>query len=156
MAIWFATTGCGISINDHLNNNNHLLSTIYRFHDYYQIMKIFKNLEIPTPGETNFNETNNSINRKKLGDLLSEFGLKDEYDFSVFENNGGWRSWSVPDYNPNITDPGYYINDSKINFFLMQVHENRMPPMFSKDWDAGMANFKYPDTFIKYHVKQHK
>ncbi|WP_375676133.1 hypothetical protein, partial [Bartonella sp. CL42QHWL] len=44
MAIWFATTGCGISINDHLNNNNHLISSIYRFHAYYQIMKIFKNL----------------------------------------------------------------------------------------------------------------
>lgn len=156
MAVWFATTGCGISIDDHLNHSDPLLRSIYRFHVYYQILKIMKNLEIPIPGESDFNETNNNINRRKLGGLLSEFGLKDEYDFSVFENNGGWRSWSVPDYNPNITDPGYYINDSKINFFLMQVHENRMPPMFSKDWDAGMANFKYPDIFIKDHVRRHK
>ncbi|WP_375674180.1 hypothetical protein, partial [Bartonella sp. CL32QHWL-2] len=65
-------------------------------------------------------------------------------------------SWSIPDYNPNITDPGYYINNSKINYFLMKVYENKMPPMFTKDWDAGMDNFKYPDQFIKWHVKQHK
>ncbi|WP_375674199.1 hypothetical protein, partial [Bartonella sp. CL32QHWL-2] len=93
MAVWFATTGCGISIDDHLNHSDPLIRSIYRFHAYYQIMKIFKNLEVPTPGETNFNETNNSINRKKLGDLLSEFGLNDEYDFTVSVNNNGWSEW---------------------------------------------------------------
>ena len=157
MAVWFATAGCGVSINDHLKNSIPMIRSFYRFHAYYQVCKILKNLQVPIPGESNFNETNNNINRGKLGELLSEFGLKNEYDFSVFSTNGGWAAWSVPDYNPNITDPGYYINDSKINFFLMQVHENKTPPMFSVDWDEGMANFKYPDSFIKYHVNhRHK
>ena len=156
MAVWFATTGCGISVNDHLNHKIPMIRSLYRFHTYYQIMKIFKNLQIPVPGDSSFSEFKNNMNVRKYNELLSEFGLKDEYDFSVFAANNGWSSWSVPDYDPNITDPGYYINDSKINFFLMQVHENRTPPMFQADWDNGMENFKYPDTFIKYHVNQHK
>ena len=153
MAVWCATTGCGISLNDHLNHPIPMVRSVYRFHLCYQIGIIFKQLQIPIPGETIFNEINNKINRRELKELLSEFGLDDEYDFSVFY---GWNSWSVPDYDPNITDPGYYINNSKINFFLMQVYENRTPPMFKKDWDKGMEKFKYPDTFIKSHVNKHK
>ena len=156
MAIWFATTGCGISVNDHLNHPEPLVRSLYRFHVYYQVCKIFKSLQIAIPGESNFNAVNNDMNMRKYKEMLSEFGLNDEYDFSTFSANEGWSSWSVPDYDPNITDPGYYITNSKINFMLMQVHENRTPPMFQADWDKGMANFKYKDTFIKWHVKQHK
>ena len=156
MAIWCATTGCGISVNDHLNSKLPMIRSLYHFHVYYQIRKIFKTLQIPLPGETAFNNLNNNMNVRKYRDLLSKFGLKDEYDFSVFVNNDGWESWSVPDYDPNITDPGCYINNSKITYFLMQVHEDKVPPMFQADFDNGMVNFKYPDTFIKSHVKRHK
>ena len=153
MAIWFATTGCGISVNDHLKSEHQMIRSLYYFHVYYQVSKILKTLEIPIPGESAFKENNNNMNVRKYRNLLSRFGLKDEYDFSVFN---GWDKFNPSDYNPSITDPGYYINNSKINFFLMQVHENKEPPMFQSDFDKGMANFKYPDVFIRDHVRRHQ
>ena len=154
MAVWFATTGCGISVNDQLLNNEHpMIKSLYHFHVCYQISKILNTLEIPIPGESAFKEYNNNMNVRKYRNLLSKFGLKDEYDFSVFN---GWDKFNPSDYNPSITDPGYYIDNSKINFFLMQVHENNIPPMFQSDFDKGMASFKYPDTFIRDHVNRHK
>ena len=156
MAIWFSTTGCGISVNDHLNHKDPMVRSVYKFHTYYHIRKIFKNLKIPIPGDDSFNEVNNQINRKELKKLLADFGLNDEYEFSTFNANNGWESWSVPNYDPNITDPAYYINDSKLNVFLQQVYENRVPPMFEDDFDKGMDNFRYRDTFIKTHVRRHK
>jgi hypothetical protein len=98
MAIWFTTTGCRISINDHLNHKIPLIRSIFRFHVYYQIRKIFKT-QIPLPGDPNFNEINNNINLTKYKELLSEFNFGDEYDFAVFVNNDG-RIFGV---NQNLT-----------------------------------------------------
>ena len=164
MAVWFATTGCGISVNNHLNHSDPMIRSVYRFHTYYHIRRIFKFLQIPIPGDDEFHEFNNFINRNEYKKLIAEFGLNREtayqhdgvVNFSSFDKNEGWEGFIPSDYNPNITDPGYYINDSKINFFLMQVHENRVPPMFQTDFDNGMDNFKYPDGFIKAHVRRHK
>ena len=153
MAVWFATTGCGISINDHLNYPMPMIRSLYRFHTYYQMMRVFTMLQIPLPGNGAFNEINNNINKQKLKEILSDFGLNDEYGFSTFY---GWETWSVPDYNPNIVDPYYYVGDDKINMFLLQVYTNKTPPMFRKDWDANIDNFRHREQFIKYHVNQHK
>jgi hypothetical protein len=49
MAVWFASTGGGISIADHLKYKILLIRSIFRFHTYYQIRKILKNLQIPFP-----------------------------------------------------------------------------------------------------------
>ena len=168
MAVWFATTGCGISLKDHLDHPIPMVRSVYRFHLCYQIGKIFKQLQIPIPGEPLFNEINNDMNRRNLKELLSEFGLDDEYDFSVF---WGWNYWSVPDYDPNITDlndPNIMdqINKSKPNFLLMQAYENIEystmnwiePPMFKKDWDKGIENLilKHPNALIKSYFKKHE
>ena len=153
MAVWFATTGCGISVNDHLNHPSPMIRSLYRFHTYFQMLKVFSMLQIPLPGDPAFNEINNNINRQKLKEVLSDFGLNDEYNFSTFY---GWDSWSVPDYNPNIVDPYYYISDNKINMFLCQVYTDKTPPMFKADWEANINNFRHKEQFIKYHVNQHK
>ena len=34
-AVWCATSGCGISVEDHLTNDNEFLRSVYRFHAYY-------------------------------------------------------------------------------------------------------------------------
>jgi hypothetical protein len=146
MALWFATNACRISIEDHLNHKILLIRSIFRFHTYYQIPKILKTLQIPFPGEDSFNEINNNMNHAMYKKLLSEFNLGDEYDFSVFENNDGWESWSVPEYYPNITDPKYYITDSQINCSRNDYLSNnaKIPPMFKIDWEKGMENLKRP------------
>ena len=153
MAVWLATTGCGISVNDHLKHPIPMIRSLYRFHTYYQMLKIFTMLQIPLPGDPAFNAVNNNINRQKLKEVLSDFGLNDEYNFSTFY---GWDSWSVPDYNPSIADPYYYISDDKINFYLLQVYTDKTPTMFNADWEANINNFRHKEQFIKYHVNQHK
>ena len=40
-AVWCASTGCGVSVNDHLNVKDNLLASVYKFHIYYQTRKIF-------------------------------------------------------------------------------------------------------------------
>jgi hypothetical protein len=42
MAVWFATAGCGISVEDYLNHKIPLIRSVYRFHAYYQIRKVLK------------------------------------------------------------------------------------------------------------------
>ena len=36
-AVWCATTGCGVSVEDHLTAADGFLRSLYRFHAYYQI-----------------------------------------------------------------------------------------------------------------------
>jgi hypothetical protein len=50
MAIWFATSACSISFYDQLNHSNPMIKSLFRFHAYYQINKILKQLQIPKPG----------------------------------------------------------------------------------------------------------
>jgi hypothetical protein len=66
----------------------------------------------------------------------SEFNLGDEYAFSVFENNDGCKSWSNPEYDPNIIDLNYFITDSQINCSRNDYLSSdiKVPPMFKIDW----------------------
>ena len=46
-AVWCATTGCGVSVKDHLNSETPMVRSIYRFHLYYQIRGILKEIQVP-------------------------------------------------------------------------------------------------------------
>src|SRR5579872_4122642 len=56
-AVWCANTGCGVSINDHLNSNDKLISSVFRFHVCYQTRKIFEEMSCAIPGESIFDAT---------------------------------------------------------------------------------------------------
>ena len=79
-AIWCATSGCGVS-KQHLRHNNHLIRSVYRFHAYYQIRRILRQLECPLPGDKYFDATNNNINLRSYTDLCDEFGISKSSDF---------------------------------------------------------------------------
>src|SRR5579863_9756744 len=53
-AVWCASTGCGVSANDHLNAKDNLLVSVYKFHIYYQTRKILEEMSCPIPGESIF------------------------------------------------------------------------------------------------------
>ena len=42
LAIWCATSGCGINLSDHLGNKTPAIKSLYNFHLYYQTCKILK------------------------------------------------------------------------------------------------------------------
>ena len=50
-AVWCSTSGCGISV-DHLNSSLPMLRSVYRFHVYFQIRKILKELRVVLPFES--------------------------------------------------------------------------------------------------------
>ena len=58
-AVWCATTGCGVSLEDHLSAADGLLQSVYRFHVYYQIRRILVELQAPLPQDQAWDAVNN-------------------------------------------------------------------------------------------------
>ena len=81
VAVWCATTGCGVSKEDHLQHKDPIIRRLYRFHAYYQIRRILHDLECPTPNKDEWNPLNNHINMGAYTNLCREFGIQDTHDW---------------------------------------------------------------------------
>ena len=74
-AVWCATTGCGVSKEDHLRHKDPMIRSVYRFHVYYQIRRILKEMECPLPDDLSWNAYNNGININAYHRICSEFDI---------------------------------------------------------------------------------
>ena len=74
-AIWCATTGCGVSKQDHLRNKDPMIRSVFRFHTYYQIRRILSEMECPLPSDQSFNEMNNIFNKSAFKRICAEFNI---------------------------------------------------------------------------------
>ena len=63
-AVWCATTGCGVSVEDHLTHDDSFIQSVYRFHVYYQIRRILEDIQAPLPYDETWNAVNNTYDRK--------------------------------------------------------------------------------------------
>ena len=63
-AVWCATTGCGVSLEDHLSAADGLLQSVYRFHVYYQIRRILVEIQTPLPQDQAWDAVNNPYDRR--------------------------------------------------------------------------------------------
>ena len=129
-AVWCVSSGCGVSVNDHINTKENLLSSVYRFHIYYQTRKILEEMSCPIPGESIFNATDNRIDMLKYQKLCNEFEVKPltDFRFKGGDNGGlgtmynyathiGYRPFRGVIYNskefqfiPNSTNEAYKID----------------------------------------------
>ena len=113
-AVWCASSGCGISTNDHLHAKDMLLSSLFQFHIYYQTRKILEEMSCPIPGESIFKPMDNAINMLKYQKLCNEFGVSknDDFRFKAGDNGGlgtmynyatniGYRPFKTGVYNPS-------------------------------------------------------
>ena len=50
-AVWCATAGCGVSVEDHLQAIDPLLASLYRFRVYFTTRRILEELRVALPGE---------------------------------------------------------------------------------------------------------
>ena len=82
-AIYCATSGCGVSWQNHLNHSNPLVRSIFRFHTYFQIRKILHQLQIPLPNTPEFNKENNPYDKQAYEKLKTEFNVN--LDFNYFK-----------------------------------------------------------------------
>ena len=77
-AIWCATTGCGISINDHLTlcpKLSPLAVSFYRFHVYFKTRKILNEMKCSLPVDDVWNVFENLIDMKAYEQMCNEFGV---------------------------------------------------------------------------------
>lgn len=88
-AVWCASSGCGVSVSDHIKVKKKLLSSVYRFHIYYQSRKILEEMSCPIPGDSIFNTTDNRIDILKYQKLCNEFSVKTNTDFRFKGGDNG-------------------------------------------------------------------
>ena len=80
-AIWAATTGCGVSKEDHLRHKNPIIRSVFRFHVYYQIRKILNEMQCPLPSDSSFNALDNGIDKNIFQKICAEFSISPDADF---------------------------------------------------------------------------
>ena len=113
-AVWCATTGCGVSVEDHLSAADGFLQSFYRFHAYYQIRRILKEVGVPLPYDESWDAVNNSYDREGYERICDEFGVSPHSDWKVSGfswglgraymhniKNGQRHSFVVGEYNPS-------------------------------------------------------
>ena len=109
-ATWCASSACGIS-SEHLTNNKHLLvMALYRFHVYYHIRRIFKQMRTPLPFETSFKQFNNPYNKEEFLKICHEYGV----DFNPMKYREQSFFSSYQRKRTGYPGPGfsYFTNDS--------------------------------------------
>ena len=91
-AVFCATAGCGVSLNDHILNTKIPLiaQSFFTFHFYYQTRKIFAEMSVSIPTDQNFNKYNNFINMTEFNKICNEFNIDPNEDFRIhMEPNNG-------------------------------------------------------------------
>ena len=86
-AVFCATSSVGISV-DHLNSSIPMIRSIYRFHVYYQIRKILKQLRVPLPYESNFSKYNNFYDLGQYHKIFADYKISTDHE--VFSDQRIW------------------------------------------------------------------
>ena len=89
-AVWCATTGCGVSVEDHLTHDDDLIKSVYRFHAYYQIRRILEEMQVPLPYDETWNAMENSYDRRVYEKICDEFGVSPNSNWRVSGLNQGF------------------------------------------------------------------
>ena len=117
-AIWCATTGCGVSAEDHLTNDDAMMLAVYNFHVYYQVRRILDEMQTPLTQDQAWHATNNPYNRRAYERICSEFGVSPHTDWRVKGPNHGlgrvYDYWTNNGYHP-VDEDGEY-NPKKMSF----------------------------------------
>ena len=88
-ALWCATAGCGVSLQDHILAADPLVSSLYTFHVYYTTRRILAEMKAPLPGDNPWNAYENPYDRKAYERIADEFGVSVTSNWRVLLPNGG-------------------------------------------------------------------
>ena len=134
-AVWCATTGCGVSVEDHLTPDDGFLQSVYRFHVYYQIRRILEEIQAPLPYDKTWNAMENSYDRKGYEKICDEFGVSKNSDWRVSGPNQGFG-------------PVFYYWVSRGYIKVIDVH--RKAP--DGEYDPKEMSFTQPTQGLITHV----
>ena len=73
-AVWCATCGCGISLEE-LSKWPLIIQGFIKFHVYFTTRRILYELGVPLPDESAFNQTDNTYTKSAFEALCNEFGV---------------------------------------------------------------------------------
>ena len=88
-AAWCATTGCGVSVQDHLAASDPLMQSLYYFHVYYQMRRILDEMQTPLPQDRAWDAFDNPYDRRVYEQICSEFGISPHTNWHVKGTNNG-------------------------------------------------------------------
>ncbi len=94
-AMWCASAGCGVSVNDHINgpeaHEHPLLQSVYLFHLYYTTRRILKEMSVALPQDSSWNPMNNAYDRRAYERICDEFEVNPDSDWrqKEFPNSAG-------------------------------------------------------------------
>ena len=92
-AIFCATSALGIS-RQHLTQGSLLLQSIYRFHVYYHICRIFKLLLAPMPLEEAYQKWNNPFDKNGYHRICHQYGVNPSHIWM----SGNWMTSTQGDF----------------------------------------------------------
>ena len=109
-AVWCATTGCGVSIKDHLDAEEPGIRSLYRFHAYYQIRRILDEIQAPLPQDQAWSPISNPYDRRAYERICADYGLSPHNDWTITAGLGTLYNYATfqgymplrgkPHYNP--------------------------------------------------------
>ena len=96
-AVWCTSSACRVS-SAHLNYTNHpMIRSVYRFHVYYHVRRIWKKLQTPLPQETTFNAADNPHTESEFFKICEDYGVpndpmryRDEKFYWTCQHGVGW------------------------------------------------------------------
>ena len=130
-AVWCATTACGISFEDHLLGGKKIppqIVSFCRFHVYYTIRRILKEMGAALPDSTVFSAMNNPYSHEKYNALCREFKVTPRADFRFKEgpNKGLGYTWTTGSGDRNMVYNGrdFFLTD-KDKYYKSGLHKIR-------------------------------
>ena len=134
-AVWCATSGCGVSSEDHLYTSDPLIQAVFRFHVYYQTRRILDELLIALPTDSSFNALNNPYDGRAYERLCNEFSIdirgavwhvEEGLGTVHLKSHGVWtqrggpdesdkhiKTWTAPQYDPDTMTFGPEVSGGR-------------------------------------------
>jgi hypothetical protein len=123
-AIWTSTTGCGISMYDHLLSDNKMISSFYLFHVYYQTRKILNQLRCALPSETSWSAYDNGIDMTTYEQICNEFMVSQNANFrQQYSKNNGLGTIYIYWSNKGYHELKWPYNITKMSFTQKTTNE---------------------------------
>ena len=96
-AVFCASSACGVS-SAHLNYKKHpMIRAVYRFHVYYHVRRVLKELQTPLPHETGFKAADNPYTESKFLKICEDYGVpnnpmryRDEKFYWTYQRGVPW------------------------------------------------------------------
>ena len=85
-AVYCVITGCGVYFNNHLKVTG-MIGSLFKFHIYYQIRRILKQMSIALPQDTSWNAFDNSYDRSAYERICNEFNVDVNSDWRQKQND---------------------------------------------------------------------